>query len=592
MGVEGQGGGSTVPRQRREQGASGTSDLELVERMRGGDTGAYDELYRRHAAAVRRYARTCCRDSDTADDLTNEVFTATLQAVRGGAGPQASVRAYLLTSVRRVAADWARTARREQLVEDFAEFAVSAEAALAGDAVALEVGADVRAMREADASMAVRAFRSLPERWQTVLWHTTVEEASPRDVAPLLGLTPNAAAVLAHRAREGLRQAFLQQHVSRSLMAGGDCARYAPRLGAYARGGLRSRAERGLRKHLQECARCATAALEVRDLNTRIGAVLPVALIGWFAVDSGVRGAAALWLGVAGAGTGTGAAAAAGGAAGGAGGGAAAEGLGAPLKAGIASGVVATAVAAVVAFALMGSDPPDDRAATPRDPLPSAPSVPGPEPEPEPAPAEPEPEPPPSAPPPAEPAPSPSAPEPAPTEAAPEPEPEPEPTSPAPEPEPEPEPPLPEPPPPAWDFELSSLSYDVTGEDDAPAVRLAGSSPVWQRTGMEIGGKEYAHGISVGAESSVTVDLNRECVAYRAAVGIDDMSRRLGAAVFTVYGDGALLWRSEVISAGDEAVRLDVPLDGVGELRLAVEPSGRLGAVAMADWAESEIACA
>ncbi|MEV1011526.1 sigma-70 family RNA polymerase sigma factor [Streptomyces sp. NPDC049881] len=585
MGVEGQGGGSTVPRQRREQGASGTSDLELVERMRGGDTGAYDELYRRHAAAVRRYARTCCRDSDTADDLTNEVFTATLQAVRGGAGPQASVRAYLLTSVRRVAADWARTARREQLVEDFAEFAVSAEAALAGDETALEVGADVRAMREADASMAVRAFRSLPERWQTVLWHTTVEEASPRDVAPLLGLTPNATAVLAHRAREGLRQAFLQQHVSRSLLAGGDCARYAPRLGAYARGGLRSRAERGLRKHLQECARCETAALEVRDLNTRIGAVLPVALIGWFALEAGTRGGAALWLGVAGAGTGTGAAAAGGGA--GAGGGAAAEGLGAPLKAGIASGVVATAVAAVVAFALMGSDPSDDRAATPRDPAPSAPAVPEPtpaDPAPEPAPEEPEPEPTPERPVPPEPEP-----EPEPTPEEPEPEPTPaEPAPPAPEPEPEPEEPEPEP----WEYELSSLSYDVAAEGDAPVVRLAGSSPVWQRTGLEIGGEEYGHGITVGAQSSVTVDLNRECLAYRAAVGIDDMSRGLGSAVFTVYADGVRLWRSDVISGRDGAVRLDVPLAGVEELRLTVEPADRLGAVALADWADSEIACA
>ncbi|RMI30239.1 RNA polymerase sigma factor, partial [Streptomyces triticirhizae] len=279
---------STVPRQREER--SGTADLELIDRMRRGEQGAYDELYRRHADAVRRYARTCCRDADTADDLTNEVFAATLQAVRGGAGPRTAVRAYLLTSVRRVAAEWARTAKREQLVEDFAVFALSDAAARAGRASADELAAEVRAMREAERSMAVRAFRSLPERWQTVLWHTTVEEASPRDVAPLLGLTPNATAVLAHRAREGLKQAFLQEHVSRTLTEGGECAGYAERLGAFARGGLRTRAERGLRRHLAECARCASAASEVRAINENIGALLPVAFVGWFAADAGARG--------------------------------------------------------------------------------------------------------------------------------------------------------------------------------------------------------------------------------------------------------------------------------------------------------------
>uniref|UniRef100_UPI001180F250 RNA polymerase sigma factor n=1 Tax=Streptomyces alboverticillatus TaxID=173770 RepID=UPI001180F250 len=212
------------------------SDLELVAQLRGSGEGgeAYEELYRRHADAVRRYARSCCRDEHTAEDLTNEVFTSTLQAVRGGSGPDSAVRAYLLTTVRRVAAAWARTAKREQLVEDFVVFATSAaSSSVTADEDTLNLGADVRAMQEAEESLAVQAFRSLPERWQTVLWHTTVEEESPSDVGPLLGLSANATAVLAHRAREGLKQAYLQAHVNTQLMAGGDCAQYADRLGAY-----------------------------------------------------------------------------------------------------------------------------------------------------------------------------------------------------------------------------------------------------------------------------------------------------------------------------------------------------------------------
>ncbi|MFE0739076.1 sigma-70 family RNA polymerase sigma factor, partial [Streptomyces sp. NPDC058855] len=312
------------------------SDGELVRRMRGGDDTAYEELFRRHSEAVRRYARTCCRDAHTADDLTAEVFARTLQAVRGGAGPEQAVRAYLMTTVRRVAATWVRSQKREHLVEDFAVFAAeAARSSEFSDQDTMDLGAEVKAMHEAEQSLAMRAFRSLPERWQAVLWHTTVEEESPSDVAPLFGLTANATAVLASRAREGLKQAYLQAHVSQSLTEGGDCARYADRLGAYARGGLRMRAERGLRKHLDECAKCRLAAGQIKEVASGIPTVVPIAVIGWFGA-AGYAKAVGLIAGGAGAGAAgaAGAAAAAsGGSSGGAGAGgaAASEGLGAPV---------------------------------------------------------------------------------------------------------------------------------------------------------------------------------------------------------------------------------------------------------------------
>ncbi|MEV7084166.1 sigma-70 family RNA polymerase sigma factor, partial [Streptomyces sp. NPDC093516] len=300
------------------------SDADLIDRMRAGDDTAYEELYRRHAQAVRRYARTCCRDAHTADDLTAEVFARMLQAVRGGSGPTHAVRAYLLTSVRRVAASWTRSARREQLVDDFAVFAAqSARGRDASDDDALELGADVRAMHEAEQSMAMRAFRSLPERWQAVLWHTEVEDESPSEVATLFGLDANGTRVLASRAREGLKQAYLQAHVSATLTADEECARYADQLGTYARGRLRTRAERGLRQHLEECAKCRLAASQIAEVAGGIPAVVPVAVIGWFGA-AGYAKAAALIAGGTGAGAAgaAGAAAAAGGSSGAAGAGA------------------------------------------------------------------------------------------------------------------------------------------------------------------------------------------------------------------------------------------------------------------------------
>ncbi|MFI6682738.1 sigma-70 family RNA polymerase sigma factor [Streptomyces sp. NPDC050485] len=576
--------GTSVPPQREgglREGALieiaelGKSDADLIHAMRAGDDGAYEELFRRHSNAVRRYARSCCRDAHTAEDLTAEVFARTLQAVRGGAGPEQAVRAYLMTTVRRVAASWTRTARREQLVDDFAVFAQeAARSSEVSDDDTVDLGADVRAMHEAEQTLAMQAFRSLPERWQAVLWHTTVEEESPSEIAPLFGLTANATAVLASRAREGLKQAYLQAHVSTALTSGGDCAHYADRLGAYARGGLRMRAERGLSKHLEECAKCRLAVVELKDVNAGIPALLPVAVIGWFAAGFSLKAAGVVAGGAAGA---AGAAAATGGGSSGStAGGAAAEGLGAPAKAGIAA-AVAVAVAAGVVFALTGNHAaPPKPDAKPPTVVPVVPHKPPPTPEP-PAPPAPAPTPPPK--PVHKPSPRPAPPKPAP----------PKPTPPRPTP-PEPTPPPP-PPPAATVYQVNRLQYGAFGDGTKPEVRLGESSWLWQRSGMRIGDKRYPHGVTVHGRSSVTIDLNRQCRTYDAFAGLDHLTMGLGTVRFSVYGDGARLWQSPVLRGGDPAVPVHADLTGRRTIRLVVEPQGAFGGAALADWAQSEISC-
>ncbi|MBT2476698.1 sigma-70 family RNA polymerase sigma factor [Streptomyces sp. ISL-94] len=616
------------PGGRHAAGGSGTggdlppSDGDLVARMRAGDDGAYEELFRRHADAVRRYARTCCRDGHTADDLTAEVFARTLQAVRGGAGPDQSVRAYLLTTVRRVAAAWAQTARREHLVEDFAVFAeqaatgteggggLSGVSGLSGDDT-LELGADVRAMHEAEQSLAMQAFRSLPERWQAVLWHTTVEEASPSAIAPLFGLSPNATAVLASRAREGLKQAYLQAHVSSAPSEGGDCARYADRLGAYARGGLRMRAERGLRKHLEECAKCRLAAGELRDVNAGIPALLPVAVIGWFAagyaakaagvvaggaVAAGGAGAAAAAAGGSTAGAGAAGGAAAGGAGAGAGGAVVSEGLGLPAKAAIAAGIAVAAAAGVV-FALAGDDTePQARA----EPAPSAvaPVVPD-------APAAPTPEPsrpgeePPAAQGPVPPRPDRTPARPAavaPLAAAPSASPSPSPSRKRPlpaSPSPSPAKPTPPPPPkPPQGFRLARLDHSAYGDHSEPELQTWRSSWVWQRWGLEAGDRHFANGITVNSRSSVEIILNRQCTAFSAKAGVDGLSLWTDGAVrFSVYADGQRLWQSAALGYGDPRAAVNVSLSERKTLRLVVERAGQGRLPTLASWAVSVIGC-
>ncbi|MEV1025557.1 sigma-70 family RNA polymerase sigma factor [Streptomyces sp. NPDC050264] len=597
---------ASVPAQRENggtaaPGASGTgpgaselpsSDADLIDRMRAGDDSAYEELYRRHAAAVRRYARTCCRDAHTADDLTAEVFARMLGAVRGGKGPEHAVRAYLLTTVRRVAATWTKTAKREHLVDDFAVFATqAARSNEVSDDDTLDLGADVRAMHVAEQSMAMQAFRSLPERWQAVLWHTEVEDESPSDVATLFGLDANGTRVLAKRAREGLKEAYLQAHVSTTLTESEECSRYADRLGAYARGSLRTRAERGLRKHMEECAKCRLAAGQIKEVASGIPGVVPIAVIGWFGAAGYAKVAALIGGGAASAaGAGAGAAAAAGGSSSGAAGGAASEGLGAPAKAGIAAGVVAAGVAVAVAIALAGDPKQEPEAKAAKPPV----SQPVPPPKPSPEPPTPTPEPPaPKPTPKPKPTPTPSKPKPAPTPKAPaKPAPKPAPPEPSPvKPTPKPTPPKPTPPPAPAVYQWNRLAYGALGDGAEPEMRLGESSWVWQRYGMSIGGKQYANGVSVHSASSVTIDLNRTCTAYDAFAGVDDMTLGLGAVRFSVYVDGARAWSSRVVRGNDPAVPVHVGLAGHKTIRLVVEPHTPFGTVALADWAESRFTC-
>ncbi|HEY7627609.1 MAG TPA: zf-HC2 domain-containing protein, partial [Ilumatobacteraceae bacterium] len=122
------------------------------------------------------------------------------------------------------------------------------------------------------------AFATLPERWQLVLWHTEVEGRAPKEVAPLIGLEPNAVAALAYRAREGLRQAYLQAHLQTPHEAG--CAECVPSLAAYVRNGLSDRDRRAVDEHLLTCEVCRELVAELQDTNGMLRTALLPAIAG------------------------------------------------------------------------------------------------------------------------------------------------------------------------------------------------------------------------------------------------------------------------------------------------------------------------
>ena len=129
-----------------------------------------------------------------------------------------------------------------------------------------------------ESGAAAKAFASLPERWQLVLWHLEVEGQKPADVAPLLGMSPNSVSALAYRAREGLRQAFLTMHLSD--ISETDCRWVNEHLGAYVRNGLAKRESTKVRAHLDDCRRCTAMYLELTEVNSNLRGIIAPLLLG------------------------------------------------------------------------------------------------------------------------------------------------------------------------------------------------------------------------------------------------------------------------------------------------------------------------
>ncbi|MBC6448431.1 sigma-70 family RNA polymerase sigma factor [Actinokineospora xionganensis] len=295
---------STVPAE-----LDGPSDAELIDSVRAGTVSAYGPLYERHVGAARNLARQLARSSAEADDLVSEAFAKVLDTLRQGRGPDSAFRAYLLTALRHTAYDKTRRDKKVELSDD-----VSQVSGVNPDAVSVPF--TDTAVAGLERSLAAQAFSMLPERWQAVLWHTEIEGQSPAQVAPLLGLTANGVSALAYRAREGLRQAYLQVHLAETTAD--RCRSTADRLGSWVRGGLSKRETAQVEAHLDECERCRTLAAELSDINTGLRvSVAPLVLglgatAGYLAAAKAAAGSAALaTAGVATASAGAGAAGAA-----------------------------------------------------------------------------------------------------------------------------------------------------------------------------------------------------------------------------------------------------------------------------------------
>ena len=149
-----------------------------------------ENLYKRYAGDVRRFALYLCGDVVMADEITSDTFVRAWMA----AAPirQPTVKSYLFTIARNAYTDLLRrAARHTQLDENMPDTRISAQ-------TEMELSAEVRVV--------LAALQQLPEVDRTVLLMRTLDEMPYEEIAETLGIPVVTAKVKVHRARLKLMQ--------------------------------------------------------------------------------------------------------------------------------------------------------------------------------------------------------------------------------------------------------------------------------------------------------------------------------------------------------------------------------------------------
>jgi RNA polymerase sigma factor (sigma-70 family) len=225
---------------------------------------AYTRVYEEEQPRLVAYARSLTGNAWVAEDLVAEAHFRVWRRLSAGHEVD-NVPAYLMTTVRHLAATVGSAARETPLDPWTAE--------------RVEVGVTVEdpAERISSVDLLNRVLGQLPRRWVKALWLAEAEGVPLEDIGRRIGTERGATAVLLHRAREGMRQAFLRAHPG--APSDPDCAPHWDRMPAYVREAATPRQSEHLLAHLDDCADCRARLAVLLRANDRLPALAGPALL-------------------------------------------------------------------------------------------------------------------------------------------------------------------------------------------------------------------------------------------------------------------------------------------------------------------------
>jgi|GEM_PF-5892587 len=217
------------------------SDRQLIDAARAGHDAAWAELLGRHEGAIRAIlpART---------PSAKRTLSKTLESLRG--------------------------AMHESSTEGYPEIRSFRPLALSritdGRYGPTPAGTASTTGPDHDQEIMAQAFARLPEPWQTVLWHSHVEQSTAAEVSPLVGRTADAVVDLVATAERGLTDAFLVEYADAHGLADDD-AELVSLLGGHVRDALSPNDSSRVIAHLEQPG----AAPAVASLDSIVGADVP-----------------------------------------------------------------------------------------------------------------------------------------------------------------------------------------------------------------------------------------------------------------------------------------------------------------------------
>lgn len=244
------------------------TDEQLVDlaRAEGSRTGAWDELYRRHAGTARSVARHVLHSRNDADDVVNDAFAGVIAAIGRGAGPRTNFCQYLMACVR----------------NGCNQRVLSSSKTVTTDPSVLEqrhAGVFEDAERAGEDGVVAAAYSALSIDLQRALWMTTVEQRSVEFVSKELGRRPSAVAALNCRARDAFIEAYVSEHLQR--VSAPSCERVCVKLAHFVRRRAGDVDTARIEHHLARCGECTRAVDDLRGLDASLRSLaLPASIVG------------------------------------------------------------------------------------------------------------------------------------------------------------------------------------------------------------------------------------------------------------------------------------------------------------------------
>ena len=176
-------------------------DQTLVDLFRGGDVGAFEELYHRHYGTVQRRLTRLCGNAAIAEELAQETFLRAAQRI-GNTG-ELHFRAWILRIGTNIGIDHLRALKRtpSQSIDDMVKVVPAA-----GTQSVVDTEASV--VQRENARFVMSVLDRLNPRHRQVLLLREIEGLDYRSIADRLGVSCSAIETLLFRARGRFREEY------------------------------------------------------------------------------------------------------------------------------------------------------------------------------------------------------------------------------------------------------------------------------------------------------------------------------------------------------------------------------------------------